>query len=530
MRTVLVRFPLWYARAAMTRWIVAAALFVQSAAPASRPRAASPADEIARGIAALHDFEYEDANAAFRRARALDPSSVLGAWGEAMSYHQTLWRNENVEAGRAALARLAPTPDARAAMASTPRERLLLAAIERLFASGDASTRRAAYVDAMAAAHDRLPDDADIGAFYALALLGTASRSLIGTGDAHDPALAGSAIQQRVAALLTHVLERNPRHPGALHYLIHDYDDPGHARLALAAAREYAKVAGDSSHARHMPAHVFVQLGLWRDAEASDRASWQASVAWTDRNRLDPAVRNYHALAWRQYELLQLGRYREAAALVDELAPAASNDPSHRLLSDLSSMRARVAIETRRWELLAREGSFGNVDDLFAIGVSTARTGALDRAEKVRQTLAQRASAPEEGDLRPAIAIMERELAAVAADAAGRRAEALAIAEAAARAELALPAPLGLPHPIKPAPELLGELLLDAGQPARARAAFEQTLQRQANRSLAVLGLARAAAALKQTTLAQAQYRKLAENWSGGDDTPERREARSGGK
>ena len=489
---------------------------------------ASATHDIALGIAALHDFEYEDANAAFRRARAVEPDSVLACWGEAMTFYQTLWRNENVDEGRAALARLAPTREARAAKARTPREQLLLAAVERLFDSGDASARRSAYVDAMARAHERLPDDPDVTAFYALALLGTMSRSLIGNGDAHDPALAGSDLQRRVGALLTHVLESHPQHPGALHYLIHAYDDPAHAALALPAARAFAALAGESSHARHMPAHIFVQLGLWPEAEASDRAAWNASEAWVRRRGFGTAVRNYHALAWRQYELLQLGRYREAAALLDEIAPDAAADSTHRLLSDWASMRARVGVETRRWELLAHEGNFANADDLFAIGASTARTGALDRAEKVRATLAQRATAPEEGDGRPAIAIMERELAAIIADASGHRTDALAIADAAARAELALPAPLGLPHPIKPATELLGELLLDAGQPARARAAFRQTLERHANRSLALLGLARAAVALKQDAVAREQYRKLVDNWKGADDSAELREARAG--
>jgi len=513
----------------MMRAFLATALVVQAAiaGPARRDTAAG---EIARGIAALHDFEYEDANAAFRRARELDADSVLACWGEAMTFYQTLWRNENVDEGRAALVRLAATPEARAAQAHTPKERLLLAAVERLFGDGTAPARRAAYVDAMARAHEQMPEDADVTAFYALALLGTMSRSLIGNGDAHDPALAGSELQRRVGALLSHVLDAHPRHPGALHYLIHAYDDPAHARLALPAARTFAEVAGESSHARHMPAHVFVQLGLWGEAEASDRASWNVSEAWVRRRGFGPALRNYHALAWRQYELLQLGRYHEAAALLDDIAPSAAADPTHRLQSDWSSMRARVAIEARRWDLLAREDKFANVDDLFAIGISTARTGALDRAEKVRQALAQRATAAEEGDLRPAIAIMEREMAAVIAFASGRRADGLAIADAAARAELDLPAPLGLPHPIKPATELFGELLLEAGDPARARTAFDRTLQRHANRSLAVLGLARAEMALKQTAAARADYGKLMENWKNADDAPEVREARSGAR
>jgi hypothetical protein len=498
----------------------AATALSQPASPAARL--------ITRGIDALHDFEYEDANAAFQEARAADPASAIACWGEAMTYSQTLWRNEDVTAGRQALARFAPTAIERAAKASGPKEQALLSAVDQLFGPGDSATRRQKYAEAMARAHAQVPDDADVAAFYALALLGTVSRSLIGNGDAHDPALAGSAVQRQVAALLAGVLAAHPQHRGALHYLIHDYDDPEHAALALPAARAYAAIADRSSHARHMPAHVFLQLGLWHEAEPADRGSFAESDAWAKRRGFGPATRNYHALAWLQYELLQLGRYREAAALLDEIKPVVSADASHRLLSDYSSMRARVTVETRRWDTMAREDSFGNADDLFAIGMSTARTGALDRAEKVRQTLAQRANATEEGDFRPAIAIMERETAGLIALGSGRREDALAILRAAAEAENHLPPPLGLPQPVKPAPELLGEVLLEAGHPADAAAAFQDTLRRHANRSLSVLGTARAAAALHRTAEARKQYGQLLKNFDRADaDLAEIAEARA---
>lgn len=491
-----------------------------------------------RGLTALHNFEYEQANEAFRQARAADPSNAMAYWGEAMTWSQTLWRNENVARAREVLAALGPTAEARAAKGRTPRERTLIRAVDLLFGDGDADTRHRLYMEAMRKAAADSADDPDVVSLYALSLLGSASRSLIGFGDAHDERLAGSDTQKQVAALLTGVLASHPEHPGALHYLLHAYDDPAHARLALAAARTYARVARGASHALHMPAHIFLQLGLWHDAARSDRAAFDASSAWVRQKQLPAALRNYHALSWLQYELLQLGRFTEARATIAEIEPVvkaaapaqAGHDGSHQpLLSDLSSMRARYVIESRRWDVMADETQFGNVNDLFAIGMSAARNKNVGAARMVQQALAQRATAPQEGDLRPAIAIMEREMAALVELAGGRAEHAIEILTSAARSELDLPAPLGLPAPIKPAPELLGEVLLEAGRPREALPQFESVLRLHANRSLSLLGAARAAAASGNAAAAQQRYKALLANYDRADaDLSEVKEARAG--
>ena len=508
--------------------VIAAAVLLGGGQTAAQTRAR---DAFSRGLAALHQFEYEDANAAFLEARRIDPGLVMAYWGEAMTYHQTLWRNENVEAGRLALARLAPTPSLRRARTQDRKEQAWLDAVERLFGSGDAAARGRQHADAMAQMYRDYPDDPDVASLYALALLGTMSRSLIGTADAHEghsAGLAGSETQARVADILEAVLRAHPEHPGALHYFLHNQDDPAHAARALPAARTFARLAPDSSHARHMPAHIFLQLGLWHDAERSDRSAFEASQAWIERKHLDPALRNYHALAWRQYELLQLGRYREAHAALDELAPVVKANGQLNLLSDLSSMRARSVVESADWTRMATADTFGNANELFAIGLSAANSGGAARAERARTVLAERVQDPREGDLRPAIAIMERELAAAIAHAAGRGDEAVGILREAADRESKLPPPLGLPAPIKPAPELLGEVLLALNRPREAAPFFEQALARNRNRSRSVLGLARAAAATGDAAAAREHYTALLDNLRDADpDLPLVREARA---
>jgi tetratricopeptide (TPR) repeat protein len=482
----------------------------------------------AQGLAALHLFEYEDANEAFRLAERADPTLALAYWGEAMTFSQILWRNEDVGAGRAALRRVARP---RAEKGATPTERELIDAAATLFGDGDATSRHQKYADAMARLYERNADDPDLAALYALALLGTVSRSLIGYEDAregHVHGLAGSPVQARVAAILDGVQKTHPDHAGALHYLLHTYDDPEHASLGLAAARSLAALAPDSSHARHMPAHIFLQLGLWRDAAASDRSAFDASTAWVARKQLPPAMRNYHALSWLEYELLQRGKYRDASQTLARLEPVVKSSTDNvRLLSDLSSMRARFVIETERWPLMANERNFANVNDLFAIGMSAARSHNQELAVKARDGLVARAQSELEGDLRPAIAIMEREISALIQLDLGRAGDAIQILRAAAKAELELPPPLGLPEPAKPAPELLGEVLVEVGRPREAIEPFEQALRRHANRSLSVLGLARARRAVGDIEGSRRHYRELLANFDEADgDLPVLAEAK----
>jgi tetratricopeptide (TPR) repeat protein len=517
---------------AVSKTLVSAAgcllVFVHSGHGSAQARAT---ELFERGLAALHLFEYEDANEAFIQSRRIDPTLVMAYWGEAMTYHQSLWRNENLEAGRQALARLAPTPSLRRAKTNDPKVSGWLGAVEHLFGAGNVDERRRLYAEAMAQLYRESPDDPDVASIYALALLGTMSRGLIGSGDAHEghsAALAGSDTQARVAEILERVLRAHPGHPGALHYFLHNQDDPAHAARALPAARTFARLAPESSHARHMPAHIFLQLGLWQDAERADRSAFAASEAWVARKHLEPAMRNYHALSWRQYELLQLGRYREALAAIDELAPVVKATGQLNLLSDLSSMRARYAIESADWARMATVDTFGNANELFAIGLSAANSGGAARAERARGVLAERAQDPREGDLRPAIAIMERELAAAIAHAAGRGDEAVRILRDAADQESQLPVPLGLPAPIKPAAELLGEVLLVVGRPAEAAPFFEQALARNRNRSRSLLGLARSASAAGDAAAARKHYGALLDNFRDADaDLPLAREARA---
>lgn len=476
------------------------------------PVAASGAESqahVATGVEWLHSFEYERALAAFKRAEDTNPRDAMAYWGQAMCYEQLLWGNENVEEARAILARMRR----RGALAgANAQERAWLATLDALFGHGDRAVRLGAYAASMAALAAAYPDDPDVAAFHGLALMATRARGLAGAhpsthGDEplarRSPEggggqLVGSAEQEQASQIFIRILQKHPRHPGALHYLIHAWDDPANAHKALDAARMYASVVPESSHARHMPAHVFVQLGMWSDAIASDEAAAAAAEAKVAKDGLPVTATDFHPLSWLVYEYTQVGRFSDARRALDRLQSAAEATRDPRLLSLLATLRSRAAIEEGNWTALPGP-DFVNYDELFAVGFSAAHRGDTSLAERARLRLAALAQEPRYAPRRPLLEIMTMQVGAATRARNGDLAGALALLSDAAARERALPVSIGPPALIKPAQEQYAETLLDAGRPTDAIAQFEGALERARNRRASRAGLERARAAARSS-------------------------------
>jgi hypothetical protein len=177
-------------------------------------------------------------------------------------------------------------------------------------------------------------------------------------------------------------------------------------------------------------------------------------------------------------------------------------------------MRARYILETGQWEKIPlappadAEGPHaahpgmdarytGQGTWIFIAGLSAAKLGDTAEAEQAARQLRAIHDRIEAGGnaygAKP-VAIMEKEVGAAVQLARGQKIEAVRLAKEAADIELTLSAPSGPPEPIKPALEFYGQVLLDVGKLAEARAAFEQQLLRTPNRTPSVQGLARTAA------------------------------------
>ena len=475
--------------------------------------ASSVQQEFDHGVALLHSFWFSAAIESFNTVLKTDPRCVMAHWGIAMSW----WGNPfaGFRSPQALAAGLAATDAAKASGAGTDREKAYVGAVDLLFRGAptvDQRTRTVAYERAMEALAAKYSDDVEARIFYALALDQTAL-----------PTDKTYANQLKAAGILEAEFKRQPEHPGLAHYIIHSFDVPALAPRALDAARRYGKIAPDAAHALHMPSHTFTRVGAWDESIAANLASAAAA-------RKDGATaEELHALDYQTYAYLQTAQDAAAKRTLDAIVGlrpkmqtmgAGNAAPPPAGYYALAAIPARYALERDAWAeaaaLQIHETPFAYADAVthFARALGAARTGkaAAARADIVRLiALRDTLRKANDGYWADQVDIQQRTATAWTTLAEGRSDEALTLMREAAAMEDATEKAAVTPGPIKPARELLGEMLLQLKRPVEALAEFEATMSKEPNRFRAIYGAARAAEAAGERQKASALDARVVE-------------------
>jgi hypothetical protein len=472
------------------------------------------AAEFDRGVALLHSFEFRPAIQSFTRVLESDARCAMAHWGIAMGY----WGNPfgGVRSAAALEQGLAAVAKARTTGAPTPRERAYIDAVAALFENHATTSQRErvlAYERGMDAVVRANPEDVEATIFYALAVNQTA----VPTDKTYAP-------QLKAAGILEPLFARYPDHPGLAHYIIHAYDHPPLAPRALDAARRYAAIAPSAPHALHMPSHTFTRVGSWKESADTNRMSEQTAL------RQGVATEALHAMDYQAYAYLQMAQDRAARdvierlsaaiALFDPAATAGGAAPPMAGYFALAAIPARYALERGAWseaaelEVPANGTPFTIAIAHFARALGAARSGRpaaaagdLARLAELRDRLVQAQDAywAEQVD------IQRRVATAWVAFAEGRRGEGLDMLRAAADSEDATDKAAVTPGPLAPARELLGEMLLEAGDARGALAAFEASMAKEPGRFRGAFGAARAAEAAGDAGKAREHYARTVE-------------------
>ena len=466
-------------------------------------------EEFSRGLLLLHSFEYVDAREAFAEARRIDPDFAMAYWGEAMTHNHPIWMQQDTEDGRSVLLELAPDLEGRLKKAPTEREKEYLLAVEALyFGEGDKKARDFAYEKNMGAVAAKYPEDLEAAAFHALSILGLAH-------DGRD-----FRLYMRAAAIAEEVFAKNPLHPGAAHYLIHAYDDPIHAPLGLRAARVYAAIAPEATHALHMPSHIFTAMGMWPEMASANEASFAASNARVQRKGLSVNQRSFHARHWLAYAYSQQGRYAEAEQLMQDMINDLEEGGDLRSTRRYTVMMAASHLaETKQWDSkfariefdLEGMSAVSKANILFIKGKAALSDG---DEESARQALKAIMDLEDEEDVS---LLLQHQLKADLLVLEGSLDEAIKLLKTAANIEEDRPLDYGPPMPAKPTYELLGEYYLKAKNGGDAMKAFKASLGRAPGRSLSLIGLSAAAKMEGDKGIYQEAKSMLEKNWKNAD-------------
>lgn len=462
------------------------------------PNSCTPAAQTAllRGIAQLHSFQYAAAEKAFSEVPQADSHCAMAYWGLAMSTYHPLWEGAGQKAllkGRGYLEKI------KTDWPVSKREREYIDAMGIIFSDsrhlGD--ERIADYSRALKEICKHYPDDGEAQAFFALSLL-----ALPDKGEETET-------RKQAIVILTRLAAAQPQHPGAVHYLIHAADTPELASQGLAAARRYARIAPASSHALHMPSHIFVRLGLWQESIESNQAAAIAAARATEQH-MGEAHYQLHAMDFLNYSYMQMGEEAKARQIIEDLnkVPGRTADATMNVRINFTT---RNLMELHRWKealALAPEGDAQDQQMIYVLRtIAAGRTGDAKAAEENLKSLKKAFKQDHSRDKRAED--YRRQIAEAWMEyAKGKHEKALKKMRAAADTQdRDDPGPFSVT-----AREMLADMLMELHQPVPALAAYEAVLKLAPNRFNPLYGAAAAAELAGDAGKAKSYYSKLREN------------------
>ncbi|MDQ6828901.1 MAG: hypothetical protein M3081_08550, partial [Gemmatimonadota bacterium] len=439
--------------------------------------------EFNRAVALLHHMTYPQARERFQRVATIDPRCAMAQWGIAMTLFQPLWptrpRPDALQRGWDAVQK------ANALGPPTERERLFVAAAEAFFlepVSPDYWLRIRRWEQASEKLHAAFPDDDEAAAFYALAELATNPST--GISREHS---------DRAAEILLRVYQRNPNHPGAMHYLVHANDAPGREHESLDITHKYEGAAPLNAHALHMPTHIYTRIGDWNGVIRGNVAAATAALAQPAGERGELVWDEFpHAIEYLVYAYLQKGADGDALAQVRRLRGTERMEPTFKTAFHLASTQARYALERRDWSeaslIVPRTPATLDWDRFiwaeaiaqFARGLGAAHLGHVGDARVASDRLDQlEAASGRTGEdlFTRNVRLLRLELLSWRAHAEGREDSSTALMREAVELESSTPKHPVTPAPTLPALELLGDLFLEQKHPTEALVAYKRSME-----------------------------------------------------
>ena len=271
-----------------------------------------------QGLIYAYGFNHLEALRAFRYAQTLDPEYAMCFWGEAYVLGPNL--NLSMEAGATAMARTAAEKAVAKATKTTPKEQALAAAILMRYAEpGERPELDRRYAEAMQRVAQSFPDDPDIATLAAESLM------LLSPWDYwRDAGRAAKEHTPQALKLLESALAAHPDHIAAIHFYIHLVEASDQPQRAEPYADRLRGAVPGAGHLLHMPAHIYLRLGRYKDALEVNKDAAESDERYIAANPAVhgpyPAMYYPHNVHFYMTAALMAGQGQAALASAEKLA------------------------------------------------------------------------------------------------------------------------------------------------------------------------------------------------------------------
>ena len=380
-----------------------------------------------RGLIWCYAFHHGEAIACFQKVVELDPDCAMGYWGLAYATGPTYnitWQKmppphlEHVLAATYQHSQQALS----CADKATPLEQALCQTLLARFQAPAVddpeilSTWDDAYADAMREVYAQFPDNNDVCTLTAEALV---TRTPWELWDLHSGQPAEGTDTVEAITIMEKAMARieangEAPHPGLLHFYIHTLEMSPEPEKALAASDTLRTLVPDAGHLIHMPTHIYVLCGRYKDVIDANVEAMQADNKYL---ALDDSVSIFtvyraHNIHFQIYGAIFTGRYDAAMAAVAELEKLVTPEALHHQspfvahsIEHFSGLRSHVYVRFGKWQEIIDHPlpadpelyPLSTAYWLYAKGIAYAVLGWVDEAQAMQEQFkAQCEIVPEE--------------------------------------------------------------------------------------------------------------------------------------
>ena len=473
-------------------------------------------------------FNHPEAIRSYEEAARLDPKCAMAWWGVALCHGPNI--NKPMSKDDSAKAWAALQKAKAASKYASEKERAYIGALSKRYVEHPPEDRSAldkAYAAAMREVHAKYPDDLDAATLYAEAVMDTTPWDYYAKDGKPKPGM------DDAIAVLESVLAKKPDHAGACHYYIHAVE-ASEPRKALAAADTLLDLVPGAGHLVHMPAHIYLRLGLYREATVSNELASKADqgyIAQCNAQGFYPATYYPHNVHFLWYTNSMEARSRQAIAAAREIA---KHGGCMKLTEEdrMEPLLSLVLVRFGKWDEVlalprpAKEKVFSTAMSHYARGLALTATGRRDEAEAEFNALSAIVDSESvkamELPYLPGATLMKiarHDLAGHMALKQRQHEKAVAELEQAVKLEDGLPY-MEPPFSYMPMRHGLGAALLAAGDAAGAEKVYREDLKLNPNNGWALLGLSQSLRELGHGERADEVMEQLNAAWLRADVKP----------